>query len=133
MREAGRKPWVVYSKAPFAGPEHVLKYLARYTHRVAIANSRLASFEDGRVSFRYKDYARGSAQRMLSLGALEFLRRFLLHVLPGGFQRIRCAGTGSAVAPSAVRSTRWPSRPTPRPVFSLLRVDVASTLPRWNP
>jgi len=92
IRETGRKPWVVYSKAPFAGPGHVLKYLARCTHRVAIANSRLVAFEDGRVSFRYKDYAHSSAQRILSLGALEFLRRFLLHVLPSGFQRIRYYG-----------------------------------------
>jgi Putative transposase len=92
LRNARRQPWVVYSKAPMAGPEQVLKYLARYTHRVAIANSRLISHEDGRVSFRYKDYAHDGEQRILSLDAREFLRRFLLHVLPRGFARIRHYG-----------------------------------------
>ncbi len=92
LRELRAKPWVVYSKPPMAGPEHVLKYLARYTHRVAIANSRLVSLEQGRVAFRYKDYAQGNSERILELEALEFLRRFLLHVLPRGFQRIRHYG-----------------------------------------
>jgi hypothetical protein len=75
-----------------AGPEQVLAYLARYTHRVAIANSRLVAFEDGRVSFRYKDYAQGGRQRVMSLDGVEFVRRFLLHVLPRGFVRIRHYG-----------------------------------------
>ena len=92
LREVRRKPWVVYSKAPMAGPEQVLKYLSRYTHRVAIANSRLVSIEQGRVSFRYKDYAQGGQQRVMSLDGVEFLRRFLLHVLPRGFVRIRSYG-----------------------------------------
>jgi hypothetical protein len=92
VRDVRRKPWVVYSKAPMAGPEQVLGYLARYTHRVAIANSRLVSLNEGRVSFRYKDYAQADKQRLLSLDAVEFLRRFLLHVLPRGFQRIRHYG-----------------------------------------
>ena len=87
-----KKGWIVYSKAPFGGPEQVLKYLARYTHRVAIANSRLISFENGKVGFRYKDYANGSTQRVMTLTGQEFLRRFLLHVLPRGFQRIRHYG-----------------------------------------
>ena len=86
------KSWVVYAKPPMAGPEQVLGYLARYTHRVAIANSRLVSLGDGQVRFRYKDYARGGRQRTLCLQATEFLRRFLLHVLPAHFVRIRHYG-----------------------------------------
>jgi hypothetical protein len=92
LRELRGKPWIVYCKPPMAGPEQVLKYLARYTHRVAIANSRLISLQQGRVAFRYKDYAQGDCERILELEALEFLRRFLLHVLPRGFQRIRHYG-----------------------------------------
>ena len=75
--------WVVYAKRPLAGPQHVLHYLARYTHRVAITNRRLLACEDGTVTFRWKDYQRGNRQRTLTLDAVEFLRRFLLHVLPG--------------------------------------------------
>jgi Putative transposase/Transposase zinc-binding domain len=84
--------WVVYSKPPFGGPEHVLKYLARYTHRVAISNSRLESLQDGRVAFRCKDYAQGGRTKRLTLDALEFLRRFVQHVLPQGFVKIRHYG-----------------------------------------
>lgn len=84
--------WVVYAKPPFGGPQQVLKYLARYTHRVAISNQRLLSLSDGRVRFRYKDYARGSRHRVMELDAVEFIRRFLLHVLPRGFVRIRHFG-----------------------------------------
>ncbi len=86
--------WVVYAKAPFAGPDQVLRYLARYTHRVAIANSRLIAFDGARVSFRYKDYrADGAArQKVMTLDVGEFIRRFLLHVLPEGFHRIRHVG-----------------------------------------
>lgn len=86
------KPWVVYAKPPMAGPEQVLKYLARYTHRVAIANSRLVSSSDGQVRFRYKDYTKAGKQRVMALGVAEFLRRFLMHVLPRGFVRIRHYG-----------------------------------------
>jgi Putative transposase/Transposase zinc-binding domain len=84
--------WVVYAKPPFGGPEQVLKYLARYTHRVAISNARLLDFEDGMVRFRYKDYAHGNRKRVVTLTALEFIRRLLLHVLPTGFMRIRYYG-----------------------------------------
>jgi hypothetical protein len=84
--------WVVYAKPPFGGPEQVLKYLARYTHRVAIANARILSLRDGRVRFAYKDYARGGRQRVMTLDAMEFIRRFLLHVLPKGFVRMRHFG-----------------------------------------
>ena len=84
--------WVVHSKPPFGGPRRVLKYLARYTHRVAISNHRLRSLENGRVSFEWKDYADHARTKLMSLDAAEFLRRFLLHVLPTGLVRIRQFG-----------------------------------------
>lgn len=87
-----RHDWVVYAKRPFGGPEQVLKYLARYTHRVAISNQRLIGLSDGQVMFRWKDYARQGRTRIMTVGALEFLRRFLLHVLPLGFMKIRHYG-----------------------------------------
>jgi hypothetical protein len=86
---------VVYAKPPFAGPEQVLAYLARYTHRVAISNRRLVALdEDGRVSFRWKDYRANGRTRpkVMRLAAGEFMRRFLLHVLPDGFHRVRHSG-----------------------------------------
>jgi Putative transposase/Transposase zinc-binding domain len=89
---AVRTHWVVYVKPPFGSPEQVLKYLARYTHRVAISNARILDFEDGMVRFRYKDYAHGNRKRVMTLTALEFVRRLLLHVLPTGFVRIRHYG-----------------------------------------
>jgi len=89
-----KKRWVVYAKPPFAGPEAVLAYLSRYTHRVAISNSRLLRFDEDGVTFRYKDYRRGGAdrQQVMTLAADEFIRRFLLHALPKGFHRIRHYG-----------------------------------------
>jgi Putative transposase/Transposase zinc-binding domain len=87
-----RHEWVVYAKRPFGEPQWVLKYLARYTHRVAISNRRLLALEDGRVTFRWKDYAHGNRHRLMTLDAVEFIRRFLLHILPRGFQRIRHYG-----------------------------------------
>jgi predicted Zn-ribbon and HTH transcriptional regulator len=84
--------WVVYSKPPFGGARQVLKYLARYTHRVAISNRRILSLSGGKVRFRWKDYAHGSKQRTMELAAGEFIRRFLLHVIPPGFVRIRHYG-----------------------------------------
>jgi predicted Zn-ribbon and HTH transcriptional regulator len=92
LRTLFRNDWVVYAKPPFGGPEHVLHYLARYTHRVAISNHRLVSFTEGKVTFRWKDYAHGNKKRLMTLTAEEFLRRFLLHVLPRGFVRIRFFG-----------------------------------------
>ena len=89
---AVRTDWVVYAKPPFGGPEVVLKYLARYTHRVAISNHRLLELEDGQVRFRWKDYAHGGRRRTMTLSAIEFVRRFLMHVLPSGFVRIRHYG-----------------------------------------
>jgi hypothetical protein len=95
--------WVVYAKPPFAGPEAVLAYLSRYTHRVAISNSRLLGFNETGVTFRYKDYRRHGAerQRVMTLGTDEFIRRFLLHLLPRGFHRIRHYGLLSASARKA--------------------------------
>jgi hypothetical protein len=92
LRHLFRRDWVVYAKRPFGGPGHVLQYLARYTHRVAISNHRLIRFKDGKVTFRWKDYARGNKKRTMTVSADEFLRRFLLHVLPRGFVRIRHFG-----------------------------------------
>jgi hypothetical protein len=86
------KDWVVYAKPPFAGPEQVLDYLGRYTHRVAISNNRLLDMEEGRVRFRWKDYADHNQQKIMTLTADEFIRRFLLHTLPCGLQRIRYYG-----------------------------------------
>ena len=84
--------WVVYAKPPFAGPAHAVKYLARYTHRVAIANGRILSFTDGRVTFRWRDSAHGNKQKVMTIDAVEFIRRFLLHILPCGFVKIRHYG-----------------------------------------
>jgi len=125
LAAAVRTDWVVYAKPPFGGPEQVLKYLARYTHRVAISDARLLDFEDGVVRFRYKDYAHGNRRRFMALEATEFVRRLLLHVLPGGFVRIRhygllanrhrheklalcrrLLGAGSAAEPEACEETR---------------------------
>ena len=86
------KAWYVYAKAPFAGPKQVLNYLARYTHRIAISNERILGVADDQVRFRYKDYAAGSAIKEMRVDAAEFLRRFLLHVVPRGFMRVRHYG-----------------------------------------
>jgi hypothetical protein len=92
LRQLFTKQWVVYAKPPFAGAEHVLHYLARYTHRVAISNHRLIAFKEDRVSFRWKDYAADGKQKVMTVSAEEFLRRFLIHVLPKGLVRIRHFG-----------------------------------------
>lgn len=92
LAPAARADWVVYANPPFGGPERVLEYLGRYTHRVAIANSRLVEFSDGMVTFRWKDYRHESRHKVMRLQADEFVRRFLLHVLPSGFPRIRHYG-----------------------------------------
>ncbi len=84
--------WVVYAKPPFGGPQQVLEYLGRYTHRVAISNNRLINFAEGQVRFRWKDYRHESRPKVMQLAVDEFIRRFLLHVLPSGFQRIRHYG-----------------------------------------
>ncbi len=92
LAASAKTEWVVYSKPPFGGPEQVLKYLSRYTHRVAISNRRLIALENGEATFRWKDYAHEAKQKTTTLTAIEFIRRFLLHVLPSGFVRIRHYG-----------------------------------------
>jgi hypothetical protein len=107
--------WVVYAKRPFGGPEQVLKYLARYTHRIAISNRRLISIDDNTVTFRWKDYAHHNRPRTMTLDGAEFLRRFLMHAVPRGFMRIRHFG----LLANRVRSAN----------LSLCRRLIGSTLP----
>jgi len=92
LQKSKKTDWVVYAKPPFGGPAHVLKYLARYTHRVAISSSRLLSLENGRVTFRWRDSRHGNRSGTMTLEAVEFIRRFLLHILPSGFVKIRHFG-----------------------------------------
>jgi len=92
LRPLFRKDWIVYSKPPFGGPDYVLQYLGRYTHRVAISNHRLVSSADGQVTFRWRDSADHNQPKLMTLSLDEFLRRFLLHLLPKGFVRIRHFG-----------------------------------------
>ena len=92
LRLLFRKDWVLYAKPPFGGPEYVLQYLGRYTHRVAISNHRLVSFAEGKVTFRWRDSAHHNEQKLMTLTLDDFLRRFLLHLLPKGFVRIRNFG-----------------------------------------
>ncbi|MHA2497746.1 MAG: IS91 family transposase, partial [Candidatus Hodarchaeales archaeon] len=92
LDKAYSKEWVVYAKKPFAGPEQVLKYLGNYTHRIAISNHRIVDIEDGKIIFKWKDYRDGGKRKLMSLQVAEFMRRFLLHVIPKGFVRIRSYG-----------------------------------------
>ena len=124
LRAARGVDWVVYAKPPFGGPEHVLEYLGRYTHRVAIANSRLTRIGDDTVSFRWKDYRHHDRQKIMTLRADEFIRRFLLHILPDGFQRIRHYGLlGNRARESKLARCRQildASPPPPPPVPAML-------------
>ncbi len=121
--------WVVYAKPPFAGPTQVLEYLGRYTHRVAISHDRLVSLEAGQIRFRWKDYAHGNRVKTMTLAAEEFLRRFLLHILPGGFVRIRHFGflanrarTARLARCRVLLASRPPEPPAaPEPVAALMR------------
>jgi hypothetical protein len=92
LQVARKTDWVVYSKPPFGGPAQVLDYLGRYTHRVAISNHRLVQLKDAKITFRWKNYRHGNRVRLMTLDAAEFIRRFLLHVLPPGFMRLRHYG-----------------------------------------
>ena len=135
-----RCEWVVYAKRPFAGPEAALAYLSRYTHRVAISNSRLLTMDDRGVSFRWKDYRvkdgrpGKSRHKTMTLGADEFVRRFLLHVLPGGFHRIRHYGllaNGCHKASIALaRTLVGQSSPIPTATEDTA-VDIADDKPRF--
>jgi hypothetical protein len=119
LKPLHRSDWVVYAKRPFAGPDQVLSYLARYTHRVAIANSRLVAFEAGRVTLKWKDYRREGEDRygLMTLDGDEFIRRFLLHVLPDGFHRIRHYGlfANAARADNITRARRLLDAAPPAP------------------
>ena len=92
LTEAGNKTWIVYAKKPFAGPAQVLDYLGRYTHRIAISNHRIKSIDNGKIVFTYKDRQNDNQTRTMKLDAMEFIRRFLLHVLPFRFMKIRYYG-----------------------------------------
>lgn len=125
LAPAARTDWVVYAKPPFGGPERVLEYLGRYTHRVAIANSRLVEFADDEVAFRWKDYRREARHKVMRLPADEFVRRFLLHVLPSGFQRMRHYGLLGNRAREAKleRCRRLLNAPAPEPAPTLQPED----------
>ena len=125
LKRAAAKRWVVYCKPPFAGPEPVLAYLGRYTHRIAISNDRLVSLHEGQVTFRWKDRAHGNAPRVATVAAEVFLRRFLLHVLPDRFVRIRHYGW-------LANSARRHLLPTVREVLGL-SAPVACTPPLVEP
>ena len=137
--------WVVYAKPAFGGASAVLRYLGRYTHRVAISNHRLLAFDGARVTFAYRDYARGNQRREMTLSAMEFLRRFVQHILPRGFVRIRHAGflanahrtarvvlartllaTPPATSPNA--TTTIPPRPTSSPTWTCPHCGAAMTV-----
>lgn len=96
-----KNDWVVYAKRPFAGPESVVEYLGRYTHKIAISNHRIKNVEDAKVTFSYKDYRQGAATKEMTLDALEFIRRFAMHILPKGFVRIRHYGIVSSTSKMA--------------------------------
>jgi hypothetical protein len=126
LRLLFRQDWVVYSKPPFGGPEHVLRYLGNYTHRVAISNHRLVALDDRSVTFRWRDSAHGNKKRLMALPVDEFLRRFLLHVLPRGFVRICNFGflanrRRAALLPLCFRLLQQPERPQARAVSSSTR------------
>lgn len=126
LRQATRTEWVVYAKRPFAGPEQVLAYLSRYTHRVAISPRRLLATDDATVTFAYKDYADGSRQKTLTLATAEFVRRFALHVLPERFVKIRHYGLlGNRQKPTRLARAREllgvAPPPPPQPLPELLQ------------
>jgi hypothetical protein len=143
-----RTSGVVYAKPPFGGAEHVLHYLARYTHRVAISNHRLVACKEDRVSFRWKDYAHGGKQKVMTVSTDEFLRRFLIHVLPKGLVRIRHSGlfANRRRAASLLRCRAFldaivlPRQPTPgcqprcplcsKPMFIIERITSAQLFVR---
>ena len=125
----GEAEWVVYAKAPFGGPRQVLDYLGRYTHRVALSNERLLDVKDGQVTFQWKDYrAQGREKsRVMTLDSDEFIRRFLIHVLPRGFQRIRFF---SACSQIAIAKRGWPNAGVcwPFPYWNCCRIRMITGL-----
>ena len=131
LRTVFRQDWVVYAKPAFGGPTQVLRYLGRYTHRVAISNHRLLAFDGERVTFRWKDYAHGNKQRKMTLNATKFLRRFAQHILPRGFVRIRQYGFLAArhrTANLALGRQLLAITPRPQPPG----LEPAATSTTWN-
>lgn len=125
--------WVVYAKRAFGGPDSVLRYLGRYTHRVAISNHRLVAFDGERVTFRWKDYAHGNKQKLMTLPATEFLRRYVQHVLPRGFVRIRQYGyLASHRRTASLALARTLLGATPRPQPQVAANDNADSDPLWR-
>ena len=128
--------WIVYSKPAFGGASAVLRYLGRYTHRVAISNHRLIAFDGERVTFQWKDYARGNQWRTMTLTAMEFLRRFVQHILPRGFVRIRqfgylastCRTARLALARRLLRRTASPPPPSTPPVWHCPRCGATMVI-----
>jgi hypothetical protein len=120
--------WVVYAKPPFGGPEQVLKYLSRYTHRIAISNHRLASIDDETVTFTWKDYAHGNRPRTMTLEGGEFLRRFLLHAVPSGFMRIRQFGflANRVRGENLAACRRLLGAPSPSPLVAPAPIDATA-------
>jgi hypothetical protein len=121
--------WVVYAKPAFGGPEQVLRYLGRYTHRIPISNHRLVSFDGTHVTFRWRDYARGNKQRLMTVSADEFIRRFLVHVLPKRFVRIRHFGFMANYQRS---SSRELSRQLLRMTPVIRSTETAPSLSSWT-
>jgi hypothetical protein len=132
--KAANIEWVVHIKPPFGGPRRVLKYLARYTHRVAISNHRLRSLENGRVTFDWKDYAHGGRKSTMTLDAVEFIRRFLLHVLPAGLVRIRQFGfLANRVRKHKLQQCRdLLSAAQPAPTGDPIAIDAKPDAPQWQ-
>jgi hypothetical protein len=136
LRSLERPDWVVYAKPPFGGPAQVLKYLARYTHRVAISNQRLVAVAADHVTFRWKDYARGHRSRTMTLEPVAFLRRFLLHRLPRGFHHIRHYGLlgnrrrGEALAHVRALLDQAPAAPTPEPATGITDLPPRDACPQ---
>jgi Putative transposase len=128
------KKWVVYAKPPFGGPEQVLKYLARYTHRVAISNGRLLALENGQVRFRWRDSRHHNRSSVMTLDAVEFIRRFLLHVLPSRFVKIRHFGLlANRNRRQALAVCRFHLNATPADSTELLSEQQQSALNRSCP
>jgi Putative transposase/Transposase zinc-binding domain len=127
LNQAYNREWVVYTKPPFGGPELVLRYLANYTHRVAISNHRILSVADGEVTFRWKDYAHGNKKKQMTLTGCEFLRRFMMHVLPKGFVRIRQFGILANRQRKALLDTCRRLLPEP-PIITHTEADSGSDL-----
>ncbi len=142
LERAARKSWVVYSKRPFSGPDQVIRYLSRYTHRIAISNSRLVSHIKGRVTFRYRDRTDPKRKKLLTLGGKEFARRFLIHVLPRGFVRLRHYGLlANAIRRDSIRRCREilgvkysaPVEQPPAPTWDQLLLELTGIDPLLCP